>query len=45
MIAVTGYGAEDDRRRSQEAGFDGHLTKPADPAALGELLAPSGGSS
>ncbi len=41
MIAVTGYGGEEDRRRSQEAGFDAHLTKPADPTALQELLAPS----
>jgi CheY-like chemotaxis protein len=39
MIAVTGYGGDDDRRRSREAGFDEHLTKPADPAALQELLA------
>src|SRR5262249_21899019 len=30
MIAVTGYGAEGDRRRSREAGFDLHLTKPVD---------------
>jgi signal transduction histidine kinase/CheY-like chemotaxis protein len=39
MIAVTGYGAEDDRRRSREAGFDLHLTKPVDPDTLGELIA------
>lgn len=39
MIAVTGYGGDDDRRRSREAGFDAHLTKPADPAALQQLLA------
>jgi PAS domain S-box-containing protein len=41
MIAVTGYGSESDRERSQEAGFDAHLTKPADPATLQELLAAS----
>jgi PAS domain S-box-containing protein len=41
MIAVTGYGADEDRRRSREAGFDGHLVKPADPTALQELLAAS----
>ena len=39
MIAVTGYGGEEDRRQSREAGFDAHLTKPADPTALQELLA------
>jgi CheY-like chemotaxis protein len=39
MIAVTGYGGEEDRRSAREAGFDAHLTKPADPAALQELVA------
>ncbi|MBX9583790.1 MAG: response regulator, partial [Gemmataceae bacterium] len=39
LIALTGYGTEDDRRQSREAGFDDHLTKPADPAALDALLA------
>jgi CheY-like chemotaxis protein len=29
LIALTGYGQIDDRRRTQEAGFDAHLTKPA----------------
>ena len=29
LIALTGWGAEEDRRRSGSAGFDGHLTKPA----------------
>jgi PAS domain S-box-containing protein len=38
MIAVTGYGSDQDRERSQEAGFDAHLTKPADPTALQALL-------
>src|SRR5262252_10955781 len=38
LIALTGWGQEDDRRRSREAGFDAHLTKPADPAALQRLL-------
>jgi two-component system CheB/CheR fusion protein len=38
LIALTGYGTDEDRRRSREAGFDAHLTKPADPAALRALL-------
>jgi CheY-like chemotaxis protein/two-component sensor histidine kinase len=40
LIAVTGYGAEDDRRRCQEVGFDAHLVKPVDPDALIGLLFP-----
>jgi PAS domain S-box-containing protein len=39
LIAVTGWGQEEDRRRSQEAGFDQHLVKPVDPNALMKLLA------
>jgi signal transduction histidine kinase len=39
LIALSGYGQEEDRRRSQEAGFDLHITKPADPVALQRLLA------
>jgi len=38
LIALTGYGTDEDRRKSKEAGFDAHLTKPADPAALRALL-------
>jgi signal transduction histidine kinase len=38
LIAVTGYGRDEDRRRSEEAGFDLHLTKPVDPARLQALL-------
>ncbi len=34
LIAVSGYGQESDRRRSQEAGFDEHLVKPVDPGVL-----------
>jgi CheY-like chemotaxis protein len=41
MIAVTGYGGHEDRLKTREAGFDAHLTKPADPAAIQELLAAS----
>lgn len=39
LIAMTGYGAESDRVRSREAGFDIHLTKPVDPAHLKYVLA------
>ena len=39
LIAVTGWGQEEDRRRALEAGCDYHLTKPVDPAALEKLLA------
>ena len=42
LVALTGYGEAEDRRRAVEAGFDAHLVKPADPAALQELLAASG---
>ena len=38
VIAQTGFGDEQDLRRSAEAGFDGHLVKPIDPARLGALL-------
>jgi CheY-like chemotaxis protein len=38
MVALTGWGQEDDKRRSQEAGFDHHLVKPVDPDALEKLL-------
>ncbi len=38
LIAVTGYGQEEDRRRSQQAGFDQHLTKPVDPDELQRLI-------
>ena len=39
LVAITGWGQESDRRRSQEAGFDSHLVKPVDPGALAALLA------
>jgi CheY-like chemotaxis protein len=39
LVAVTGWGQEEDKRRAGEAGFDHHLTKPVDPAGLEKLLA------
>jgi len=38
LIAVTGYGQEADRQRSQEAGFDAHMVKPVEPGKLNEIL-------
>src|SRR5262249_19512527 len=40
IIAVTGYGRPEDRRRSRESGIDLHLVKPVDPDVLLALLAP-----
>ncbi len=37
IVAATGWGQDEDRRRSEEAGFDHHLVKPVDAAALGKL--------
>jgi two-component system CheB/CheR fusion protein len=39
LIAVTGWGQEEDKRKSREAGFDRHLVKPVAPLALMQLLA------
>ena len=39
VIALTGWGQEDDRRKSEEAGFNGHLVKPVDYDKLQDLLA------
>lgn len=38
LIALTGWGGDDDRRRSEEAGFDAHLVKPVDEASLLKTL-------
>jgi PAS domain S-box-containing protein len=38
LIALTGWGDEKDRRKSEEAGFDVHLVKPVDPVVLSDLL-------
>lgn len=39
LVALTGWGQEEDRRRTSAAGFDLHLVKPVDPDALIELIA------
>jgi CheY-like chemotaxis protein len=39
LVALTGWGQQEDRRRSAEAGFDHHLVKPPNPADLANLLA------
>jgi PAS domain S-box-containing protein len=38
IVALTGWGQEEDKRRSNEAGFSQHMVKPVDPAALEKLL-------
>jgi signal transduction histidine kinase len=38
LVALTGYGQEEDRRLSREAGFDHHLVKPVDPTELQRIL-------
>ena len=48
LIALSGFGTEQDRRRSLESGFDAHIVKPLDPGTLPELLndpAPTGARS
>jgi CheY-like chemotaxis protein len=38
LVALTGWGQDEDRHRSQEAGFDAHMVKPMDERALRRLL-------
>jgi CheY-like chemotaxis protein len=38
LVAFTGYGQDEDRRRVRNAGFDHHLVKPVDPAALERII-------
>ena len=42
LVALTGWGQDEDKRRAQEAGFDHHLTKPPDPELLDGLIATCG---
>jgi CheY-like chemotaxis protein len=39
LVALTGWGQEQDQRRAYSAGFDHHVTKPAEPDALESLIA------
>ena len=39
LIAVTGWGQDEDRQRSSEVGLNQHMVKPVEPAALEKLLA------
>jgi len=39
LIALTGWGQDEDKRRAFAAGFSAHLTKPVDPQRLRDLLA------
>jgi CheY-like chemotaxis protein len=39
MVALTGWGQDEDKRRSEEAGFDHHMVKPVEPDTLDKLLA------
>jgi PAS domain S-box-containing protein len=41
LVAVTGYGQAEDRRRALAAGFDLHVTKPVDASMLDEVLGPA----
>ena len=44
IVAVTGWGTEDDRGRSKQAGFDLHLVKPVDEMALQRIIEQNGNS-
>ena len=39
LVALTGWGQDEDRQKSKDAGFNGHMVKPVDYAALMKLLA------
>jgi CheY-like chemotaxis protein len=45
LVALSGSGTDEDRRRSRDAGFDAHLVKPADHTALAKLLPAEGPAS
>jgi CheY-like chemotaxis protein len=39
LVALTGWGQDEDKRRSWDAGFDHHLTKPPEPDVVQRLIA------
>ena len=39
LVAQSGWGQDDDRRRTEEAGFNGHMVKPVNPRDLMKVLA------
>jgi CheY-like chemotaxis protein len=39
IVAMTGWGQDEDKRRASEAGFDRHFTKPVDPGDIEKLIA------
>ena len=43
LVALSGYGHENDKRRAQEAGFDRHICKPLDPSELKRIIVEIGG--
>jgi CheY-like chemotaxis protein len=45
IVAMTGWGQDEDKRRAWEAGFDRHFTKPVDPGDIEKLIAGLGSSS
>ena len=42
LVALTGFGQDQDKEKATRAGFDAHLTKPADGAALAAIVASHG---
>lgn len=38
IVALTGWGQDQDKGRARDVGFDAHLTKPADPASLARII-------
>jgi CheY-like chemotaxis protein len=38
LVALTGWGQAEDKKRAMEAGFDEHLTKPVDPELLAQVI-------
>ena len=44
LIAISGYGRSEDKKRSREAGFDVHLVKPVETTELARVLSGMGGT-